>query len=132
MNTGIDSINSAPNDNAFKSREARSDKNGRQQKPKHPKGLSWLFLVLAIVGIVHISYIFFWEYRQFKDRTLMLGKLEQSMTDLRAESELLTATLDHSLDLNYREQLARTQGFVYEDERLIVSPTASLVTSPSQ
>ena len=100
----------------------RPEKNGPENKPKHPKGLSWLFLILAVVGIVHISYIFFWEYRQFTDRTLMLGKLEQSMHALRAETDLLVDTLDHKLDLNYREQLARTQGFVYEDERLIASP----------
>lgn len=96
--------------------------NSPETQPKHPKGLSWLFLILAIVGIVHISYIFFWEYRQFTDRTLMLGKLEQSMHELRVETDLLVDTLDHKLDLNYREQLARTQGFVYEDERLIASP----------
>ena len=100
----------------------RPNKNGPETQPKHPKGLSWLFLILAIVGIVHISYIFFWEYRQFTDRTLMLGKLEQSMHALRAETDLLVDTLDHKLDLNYREQLARTQGFVYPEERLIASP----------
>jgi len=99
------------------SNEVRTD-----VKAEHPKGLSWLFLILAVVGIVHISYIFFWEYRQFSDRTLMLGKLEQSMHALRAETDLLVDTLDHKLDLNYREQLARTQGFVYPEERLIASP----------
>lgn len=110
-------MNTALNDTA---NHLQPDNSGN--KPKHAKGLSWLFLILAIVGILHISYIFYWEYTQFKDRTLMLGKLEQSMAELRAESDLLTATLDHRLDLNYREQLARTQGFVYQDERLMVSP----------
>jgi len=100
----------------------RPKQNGPENKPKHPKGLSWMFLILAIVGILHISYIFFMEYRQFRDRTSMLVKLELSMEELRAESDLLITTLDHSLDLNYREQLARTQGFVYKDERLMVSP----------
>lgn len=118
MNTAFEDI--ALKDAAIQ--DTIMQKSTEATQPKHPKGLSWLFLVLAIVGIVHISYIFSWEYTQFKDRTMMLGKLEQSMADLRAESELLTATLDHSLDLNYREQLARTQGFVYQDERLIMSP----------
>lgn len=90
--------------------------------PKHPKGLSWLFLVLAIIGILHIGYIFYWEYQQYNDRTLMLGKLEHSMDNLRIETDLLRATVDHKFDLNYREQLARTEGFVYQDERLIISP----------
>ncbi len=92
------------------------------QPPKHARGLSWLFLLVAVVGIVHISYIYFWEYTQYKDRTMMLGKLEHSMQELRAENDLLQATVNHQFDLSYREQLARTQGFVYEDERLIVNP----------
>jgi len=96
--------------------------NGPENKPKHAKGLSWLFLILAVVGIVHISYIFSWEYIQFKDRMMNLATLEQSMDALRAESDLLADTIAHKSDLNYREQLARTEGFVYPEERLIMSP----------
>lgn len=90
-----------------------SEQRGRRVHPA--------LVVLAVVGCLHLFFIIGVEL----DRNLVhkreIARLEAEVGALTAELERLDEVASRGFDTAYREALARGQGYVYPDERLVVT-----------
>ena len=78
-------------------------------------------VVLAVVGCLHLFFIIGVEL----DRNLVhkrdVARLEAEVSALTAELDRLDEVASRAEDAAFREALARSQGYVYPDEDLIVT-----------
>lgn len=78
-------------------------------------------VVLAVVGCLHLFFIIGVEL----DRNLVhkrdVARLEAEVSALTAELDRLDEVASRADDAAFREALARSQGYVYPDENLIVT-----------
>ncbi|HZW99946.1 MAG TPA: hypothetical protein VFF10_07780 [Trueperaceae bacterium] len=85
-------------------------------RPVHPA-----LVVLAVVGCLHLFFIIGVEL----DRNLVhrrdVARLEAEVSALTAELNRLDEVASRAGDSAYREALARSQGYVYPDEDLVVT-----------
>lgn len=88
------------------------------------RGLS-LLGVVALVGCLHLVFMIGVELDRTVRHRASITALEAELDALAAEAAELRAAYEHADDAAYREQLARSQGFLYPNEtRLIVLPTS--------
>ncbi|MEZ4630426.1 MAG: hypothetical protein R2880_06930 [Deinococcales bacterium] len=86
-----------------------------------PQGLNLLFLSLAIIGSLHISIMSLFEVQRLLQRRENIAKLEQQLQTLTQQIEGDRLRLEHAQDPRYLEHLIRQQGFIYPQERLIIT-----------
>lgn len=95
----------------------------RTARDRAGKGANLLFLVLAVVGTLHVGAMFGVEiYRAWVGRH-EVARLTANITALERERDALLAVIHHADDAVYREQLARCLGFVMPDETRYLNVT---------
>lgn len=87
------------------------------------KGISWILLLLGIVGSIHVLVMLGIEFNRTIEMHQNITRLSTDVAALENEVSELKAVIQHGDDQNYREQLAREQGFAYPNEmRFITLP----------
>jgi len=77
--------------------------------------------ILALIGMLHVGFLIFVELDRFSRHRTAITELEAELAATRAEADALRAIAERLSDTDFREQLARRQGFMFPDEtRLIV------------
>lgn len=77
--------------------------------------------ILALIGTLHVGFLIFVELDRFARHRTAITELEAELAATRAEADALRAIAERLSDTDFREQLARRQGFMFPDEtRLIV------------
>ncbi|HEX7022857.1 MAG TPA: hypothetical protein VF171_08365 [Trueperaceae bacterium] len=87
-------------------------------------GANTLFLIVAVVGLLHLMVMFSVEAGRLVHATRAISRLEGEMVDIEAERAELEAVIAHRQDEGFREQLARNKGFIYPDERRYITTPA--------
>ena len=82
---------------------------------------SLFFTVLALVGGLHALLMLGLEGGRALYTRREVTRLEAEISALQAEADTLEAVVAHQDDPAYREQLARTAGFIYSDEDRILT-----------
>jgi hypothetical protein len=92
-------------------------------KPIPDKGINWIFLILGIVGSLHVLVMLGIEFNRTLEMRQGITRLSNDVAALESEVFELKSVTEHANDLNYREQLAREQGFAFPNEmRFITLP----------
>ncbi len=87
------------------------------------KGISWIFLVLGIIGSLHVLVMLGIEFNRTLEMRQGITRLSTDVYALESEVSELRAVVEHGDDQVYREQLARQQGFAFPNEmRFITLP----------
>jgi hypothetical protein len=87
------------------------------------KGISWILLILGIIGSLHVLVMLGIEFNRTLEMRQNITRISGDVTALESEVSELKAVIQHSDDQNYREQLAREQGFAFPKEmRFITLP----------
>lgn len=76
--------------------------------------------VIAAIGVVQVGFLTFVELDRMVRHRAAIAELEEEIAGARAEAESLRAVAERSDDDVFREQLARSQGFLYEGEMRVV------------
>lgn len=87
---------------------------------RRPRGSAWLITFLAVLGSSHALVMVGAELFRNHQITGSIRELAADVAELEQEVAGLAAVIEHGDDPVYREQLARTQGYLYPDEILIV------------
>jgi cell division protein FtsB len=87
---------------------------------RRARGAAWLLTFLAVLGSAHALVLVGAELVRNYHVTRSIQTLAADVAELEAEVAGLGEVLEHGTDVRYLEQLARTQGYVYPDEVLIV------------
>ena len=105
---------------------------GRKAEQRAPKrsGANLLFTVIAVVGCIHALAILTLEISRAIYTAREVTRLERDITSLELEAANLEGVLAHRNDADYREQLARRQGFIYPDEARYVTVFDPTVSDP--
>jgi cell division protein FtsB len=91
--------------------------------PIPDKGIGWILLVLGVVGSIHVLVMLGIEFNRTIEMRQNITRLSTDVTALESEVSELKAVIQHGDDQNYREQLAREQGYAFPDEmRFITLP----------
>ena len=91
--------------------------------PIPDKGISWIFLILGILGTLHVLVMLGIEFNRTLEMRQGITRLSADVSALESEVFELKAVTEHGNDLEYREQLAREQGFAFPNEmRFITLP----------
>ncbi len=100
-----------------------SAKTSRSKKktPTLSRGASTLFIIIALVGGLQALLMIGIEANRWLRSQREISRLEADIRGLKQEAAELEAIIAHKDDAQYREQLARLQGFVYPDENLFVT-----------
>ena len=110
-----------------RSREGASRGEGASRTPARSRsaaparGARWLLLLLIAFGSVHLVFMLGVEGMRLVRAEMSIDRLEREVNALEAEARSLEAVIEHGDDENYREQLARRQGYMYPDEVRIVT-----------
>lgn len=84
------------------------------------RGAAWLLTFLAVLGSAHALVLVGAELVRNVQVTRSIQALAADVAELEAEVAGLAEVLEHGSDVRFLEQLARTQGYLYPDEILIV------------
>lgn len=99
----------------------RSERAAAQSpKPRRDWG-SLFFTVIAVVGAFHALLMLGLETGRLIYTNREVTRLEADIGALREETQTLEAVVAHGDDLVFREQLARSQGFIYPDETRVIT-----------
>ncbi len=91
--------------------------------PIPDKGISWIFLILGILGTLHVLVMLGIEFNRTLEMRQGITRLSADVSALENEVFDLKSVTEHGNDLEYREQLAREQGFAFPNEmRFITLP----------
>ena len=93
-------------------------------RPDLPRSRNWgslFFTVLALVGGLHALLMLGLEGGRALYTRREVTRLEAEISALQAEADTLAAVALHANDPAYREQLARSAGFIYPDEDRILT-----------
>lgn len=88
-----------------------------------------LFTLIALVGGLHALLLVGLEVNRLIYTEREIGRLELEIAAFTQEADELRDVLLHRTDLDFREQLARTHGFVYPDELRVVTRAGSRAES---
>ena len=94
---------------------------GRKTERARYRGANLLFLIIAVVGCIHMLAMLSLEISRTVYTEREVARLERDITDLKSESVNLQSVIAHRNDDAYREQLARLQGFIYPNEARYVT-----------
>lgn len=75
-----------------------------------------ILTVIALVGAVHVIFMIGVEVNRALQAGPAVKQLEQDVAELEREVARLQAVIDNGDNADYREQLARRQGFIQPDE----------------
>lgn len=81
----------------------------------------WVIVAIAVVGTLQLLYLNFVEADRLFVHKREISRLEREVDQMRAERNALAAIADHAFDDEYREQLARKQGFIFPDELRVIT-----------
>jgi hypothetical protein len=95
---------------------------GENQKPaRRGWGGSLLLVVLAVIGSFHALIMIGIEGYRAHNTQKALVQLESEVSTLQNELNLLEVILKHGDDPLYHEQLARNLGYIFPDEKRVVT-----------
>ncbi len=93
----------------------------RQESLSHGRGISVVLAILAVIGIFHVLIMIGIEgYRAYRTRETVM-QLEGRVGALEREHETLRVVIEHGDDPLYREQLARSLGYIFPNEIRVVT-----------
>lgn len=75
-----------------------------------------ILTAIAVIGTIQVLFMIGVEVNRALQTTPAVRQLEQDISELRREADRLQAIIDNGDTPQYREQLARRQGFIYPDE----------------
>lgn len=81
----------------------------------------WVFLLIATVGTLQLLYLNYVEADRLFVHRREVARLEREVAALEAERAALAQIAERAFDESYREQLARKQGFIFEDELRVIT-----------
>ncbi len=81
----------------------------------------WVILLIATVGTLQLLYLNFVEADRMYVHRREVARLEREVAAMEAERAALEEVAQRAHDEVFREQLARKQGFMYEDELRVVT-----------
>lgn len=90
--------------------------------PPFPRWLLYPAIFAVLIGCVHLTYLLVLETNRSLQLQSEVTRLQAEVDEYYAELSALQVEEARGLDDAYLEGLARRAGFVYEDERRIVSP----------
>lgn len=102
----------------------RSERAAAPTQPPKPRGTGWsslFFTVIALVGSFHALLMLGVEGGRLIYTNREVARLEADVGTLQAEVKTLQAVVEHRNDPVFREQLARSRGFIYPDETRILT-----------
>lgn len=82
---------------------------------------NWIIAVIAIVGSLQLLYLNYVEADRMFVHRREISRLEQEVSDMRAEQQALALIAERADDQVLREQLARKQGFIYPHELRVIT-----------
>ena len=107
---------------------------GERPAPQAGRGVNAILLILALVGSLHVFSMLGVEVWRGATSRSEIARLQADVLALEHNINGLQAVIDHAGDEQYREQLARCQGFVYPDETryvtLLESPAPQTAPTP--
>lgn len=80
-----------------------------------------LLVALAVIGTLHLFFLIAVELNRDLVHRREITRLSAEVTTLQDELTALQEVAERGADLQYREALARNQGFVYPNESLLVT-----------
>lgn len=75
-----------------------------------------ILTIIAIIGTVQVLFMIGVEVNRALQTAPAVRQLQLDISQLQREAERLQAIIDNGDTVQYREQLARRQGFIYPDE----------------
>jgi len=90
--------------------------------------------IVAIIGILQVGFLIFVELDRFTRHRAAISELETELALTQAEADALRAIAERAFDTDFREQLARRQGFMFPTERrlIVLNEGVGNVTSPAR
>lgn len=108
---------SLASDSQSSGRPARSSWTTRQQG----RGYAKLFLILAVLLTCHAATMLGVEVYRYLRSQQDIRLLENDIVLLEHESQQLNLILENQDNPRFREHLARTQGFIFPEERRYIT-----------
>lgn len=99
-----------------------------KNEQQNRKGRQRIFTVVALLLVLHVGAMITIEVYRASLSRYEIARLERDIAGLEQERARLAEVITHRDDAVFREQLARKQGFVYPDERRLITlepPTGS-------
>lgn len=89
--------------------------------PTSISGVNTLLLIIAIIGCVHAFSMLGIELYRYQQSNAEITRLSHDIQELESEVAHLQLLRENANNERYREELARSQGFVFPDEVRVIT-----------
>ena len=84
------------------------------------RGALRILAAVALLGMLQVAALIFVELDRLTRHAGTIAELEADLAASRAEAEALRAIAERVSDTDFREHLARQQGFMFPSERRVI------------